>query len=39
MKLEEILIPKVQEAVKNLYGIEITPAQVQFQKTRARHQP
>lgn len=35
MKLEEILIPKVQEAVKNLYGVEITPAQVQFQKTRA----
>ena len=35
MKLEEILIPKVQEAVKTLYGIEITPAQVQFQKTRA----
>ena len=35
MKLEEILIPKVQEAIKNLYGIEITPAQVQFQKTRA----
>lgn len=35
MKLEEILIPNVQEAVKNLYGIEITPAQVQFQKTRA----
>ena len=35
MKLEEILIPKVQEAVKNLYGEEITPAQVQFQKTRA----
>ena len=35
MKLEEILIPKVQEAVKNLYGIDITPAQVQFQKTRA----
>ena len=35
MKLEEILIPKVQEAVKNLYGIEITPAQVQLQKTRA----
>lgn len=35
MKLEEILIPKIQEAVKNLYGIEITPAQVQFQKTRA----
>ena len=35
MKLEEILIPKVQEAVKSLYGVEITPAQVQFQKTRA----
>ena len=35
MKLEEILIPKVQEVVKNLYGIEITPAQVQFQKPRA----
>ncbi len=35
MKLEEILIPKVQGAVKNLYGVEITPAQVQFQKTRA----
>ena len=35
MKLEEILIPKVQEAVKTLYGVEITPAQVQFQKTRA----
>ena len=35
MKLEEILIPKVQEAVKNLYNLEITPAQVQFQKTRA----
>ena len=35
MKLEEILIPKVQEAVKALYGVEITPAQVQFQKTRA----
>ena len=35
MKLEEILIPKVQEAVKNLYGVEITSAQVQFQKTRA----
>ena len=35
MKLEEILSPKVQEAVKNLYGIDITPAQVQFQKTRA----
>ena len=35
MKLEEILSPKVQEAVKTLYGVEITPAQVQFQKTRA----
>ena len=35
MKLEEILIPKVQAAVKTLYGVEITPAQVQFQKTRA----
>ena len=35
MTLEEILIPKVQEAVKNLYEVEITPAQVQFQKTRA----
>ena len=35
MKLEDILIPKVQEAVKNLYGVEITAAQVQFQKTRA----
>ena len=35
MKLEEILIPKVQEVVKTLYGVEITPAQVQFQKTRA----
>ena len=35
MKLEDILIPKVQEAVKNLYGVEITTTQVQFQKTRA----
>ena len=35
MKLESILIPQVQEAVKNLYGIEITAEQVQFQKTRA----
>lgn len=35
MKLEEILIPKVQEVVKNLYEVDITPAQVQFQKTRA----
>ena len=35
MKLEGILIPQVQEVVKNLYGVDITPAQVQFQKTRA----
>ena len=35
MKLEEILIPQVQEAVKDLYGIEITADQVQLQKTRA----
>ena len=35
MNLEEILIPKVQEVVKNLYEVDITPAQVQFQKTRA----
>ena len=35
MKLEEILIPQVQEAVKDLYGIEITAQQVQLQKTRA----
>ena len=35
MKLEEILIPNVQEAVKDLYGIEITAEQVQLQKTRA----
>ena len=35
MKLEEILIPKVQEVVKQLYRVDITPAQVQFQKTRA----
>ena len=35
MKLEEILIPKVQEIVKNLYEVDITPDQVQFQKTRA----
>ena len=35
MKLEEILIPQVQEAVKDLYGIEITAEQVQLQKTRA----
>ncbi len=35
MKLEEILIPQVQEVVKKLYSVDITPAQVQFQKTRA----
>ena len=35
MKLEEILIPQVQEAVKDLYSIEITAQQVQLQKTRA----
>ena len=35
MKLDEILIPQVQEAVENLYGIEITAEQVQLQKTRA----
>ena len=35
MTLESILIPQVREAVKNLYGIEITAEQVQFQKTRA----
>ena len=35
MKLEEILIPQVQEAVKDLYGIKITAEQVQLQKTRA----
>ena len=35
MKLEEILIPKVQEVVKQLYSVDITPTQVQFQKTRA----
>ena len=35
MKLEEILIPQVQEVVKDLYGIEITAEQVQLQKTRA----
>ena len=35
MTLESILIPQVQEVVKELYGVEITPAQVQFQKTRA----
>jgi arginyl-tRNA synthetase len=35
MKLEEILIPKVQEAVQALYGIEIAVEQVQLQKTRS----
>ena len=35
MKLEEILIPKVQEAVQALYGIEIAAEQVQLQKTRS----
>ena len=35
MKLEEILTPKVQEIVKNLYGVEVTETQIQFQKTRA----
>ena len=35
MKLEEILIPQVQEVVKSLYGVNITPEQVQLQKTRA----
>ena len=35
MTLESILIPQVQEVVKALYGVEITPEQVQWQKTRA----
>ena len=35
MTLESILIPQVQEVVKALYGVEITPEQVQLQKTRA----
>ena len=35
MKLEDILIPKVQEAVQALYGIEIVAEQVQLQKTRS----
>ena len=34
MTLESILIPQVQEVVKALYGVEITPEQVQLQKTR-----
>ena len=35
MTLESILIPQVQEVVKSLYGVDITPEQVQLQKTRA----
>lgn len=34
MTLENILTEKVQAVVKDLYGIEVTPAQVQLQKTR-----
>ena len=34
MTLENILTEKVQEAVKNLYGIEVNEQQVQLQKTR-----
>lgn len=34
MTLENILTKKVQEAVKNLYGIEVSEQQVQLQKTR-----
>ncbi len=34
MTLENILTQKVQEAVKNLYGIEVSEQQVQLQKTR-----
>ena len=34
MTLENILTKKVQETVKNLYGIEVTEQQVQLQKTR-----
>ncbi len=34
MSLEKILTKKVQEAVKNLYGIEVSEQQVQLQKTR-----
>ena len=34
MSLESILTKKVQEAVKNLYGIEVSEQQVQLQKTR-----
>lgn len=35
MTLENILTKKVQEAVKNLYGIEVNEQQVQLQKTRS----
>ncbi len=34
MSLESILTKKVQEAVKDLYGIEVSEQQVQLQKTR-----
>lgn len=34
MTLEQILTEKVQETVKNLYGIEVNAQQVQLQKTR-----
>jgi len=34
MTLEQILTEKVQEAVENLYGIEVNEQQVQLQKTR-----
>ena len=34
MTLENILTKKVQEAVKDLYGIEVSEQQVQLQKTR-----
>lgn len=34
MTLENILTKKVQEAVKNLYGVEVNEQQVQLQKTR-----
>lgn len=34
MTLEQILTEKVQEAVKNLYGIDVNEQQVQLQKTR-----
>ena len=35
MTLEQILTEKVQEAVKNLYGIDVNEQQVQLQKTRS----